>query len=184
MSVIVVDNESKYASALLELLRDKSPTVIGYKDLDYRNFSKNDTVILTGGHGYPILWHDKEYAKEAELIKKHKGPVIGICLGFELIAHIYSSHLHRLNKRRKGEIEVFASCKSPFAIPSKIKVYENHNWSVEKVKRPLVPIAYSKDGIEIFKHSRKRIYGLQFHPEKSSSETMALFKEILASVDA
>ncbi|MGV9001432.1 MAG: glutamine amidotransferase-related protein [Candidatus Saccharimonadaceae bacterium] len=179
MSVIIVDNESKYTNALLKILHQQKPEVINYKDLDYKKLTKGDIVILTGGHGDPILWHKKQYLKETELIKKHKGPIIGICLGFELIAHVYGSHLHFLNERRKGEVALTPSKNSPLVIPASVEVYENHNWSVQKLKRPLRALAYSKDGIEIFKHSRKPIYGLQFHPEESSSGGMAVFSAIL-----
>lgn len=182
MSIVLVDNESKYTSALLKVLRDARPLVVNYKDLDYRNFAKSDVVILTGGHGDPILWHKKQYAKETELVRRHKGPIIGICLGFELIAHVYGSHLHFLNSRRKGEVQLAPTQNNRLNIPGSVQVYENHNWSVPKVKRPLVPLAHSGDGVEIFKHSRKPIYGLQFHPEESSSEGMALFNAILDEV--
>ena len=179
MALVIVDNESKYTNALVEVLRDKNPTVINYKNLDYRELTTGDIVILTGGHRDPILWHKKQYSQETELVKKHKGPIIGICLGFELIAHIYGSHLHLLNVRRKGEVKLITTGIGSFFVPASVSVYENHNWSVQKVKRPLRAIAYSKDGVEFFKHSRKPIYGLQFHPEVSSSAGLSIFNAIL-----
>ena len=182
MSVIIVDNESKYTAALVKLLRHENPKLINYKELDYTTLSKNDIVILTGGHGDPILWHKKQYQQEIDLVKKHKGPIIGICLGFEVIAHIYGSHLHLLNERRKGEIQLSSTKKVVFPIPDKVEVYENHNWTVQKLKRPLIALAISKDGVELFKHSRKPIYGLQFHPEASSSNGMSIFNAILEQV--
>src|ERR1035437_9317342 len=126
MSFVVVDNDSKYSQALLKLLYHEHPRVVNYQDLDYRKLSKGDIVILTGGHGDPILWHKKSYAKEAELIKKHKGPIIGICLGFELIAHVYGSHLRRFETHRKGEVELIPTNFSPIYIPKSVNVYENH----------------------------------------------------------
>ena len=182
MSFVIVDNGSKYTQALQKLLFHEKPLVIHYKNLDYKKLSRGDIVILTGGHGDPILWHKKEYTPEIDLIKKHKGPIIGICLGFELIAHVYKSHLHLRNDRRKGEITLIGTSKSPIIIPTKVSVYENHNWSVLKLKRPLVPLAYSKDGVEIMKHARKPIYGIQFHPEESSSAGASVFSEIISKV--
>lgn len=166
----------------LKILHHDNPTVISYEELDYRNLSKGDIVILTGGHGDPILWHKKQYAKESELVKRHKGSIIGICLGFELIAHIYGSHLHLLNTRRKGEVQLAPTVKSNLNIPTSIRVYENHNWSVLALKRPLKLLAHSVDGIEVLKHSRKPIYGLQFHPEESSLGGMEIFSSILKKV--
>jgi anthranilate/para-aminobenzoate synthase component II len=182
MATILVDNESKYTSALQKALHTERPIVINYNDLDYKKLSKGDIVILTGGLKDPILWHKKQYYKETQLVKRHKGPIIGICLGFELIAHIYGSHLHLLNTRRKGEIGLSSTKFGKLSVPDSVLVYESHNWSVPKLKRPLKAVAYSDDGIEIFKHSRKPIYGMQFHPEESSSGGMIIFNEILESL--
>lgn len=182
MPFVIVDNESKYTTALLKFLYHEHPRLVNYRDLDYRKLSKDDIVILTGGHVDPILWHKKQYAKETELIKRHKGPIIGICLGFELIAHVYGSHLHLLNARRKGEVNLMAAGVGPIHIPKAVHVYENHNWSVRSVKRPLRIVASSKDGVEIFRHSRKPIYGLQFHPEESSLGSVAIFNEIIEHI--
>lgn len=182
MAITIVDNESKYTASLLKLLAHEKPRVVHYSELDYKKIAKGDTVILTGGHGDPVLWHKKQYAREAALIKHHKGPVIGICLGHELIAHIYGSHLHFLDGRRKGEVYLRAARKSSVYIPKMVRVYENHNWSVRTLKRPLKALVFSTDGVEILKHSRKPIYGLQFHPEESSAAAKQLFFDILEKV--
>ncbi len=182
MSLIIVDNESSYSQQLIALFKDESPRVIHYKELAGARIAKNDTVILTGGHGDPILWHKKTYAEESKLVKKHRGPIIGICLGFELIAHVYGSHLHLLNERRKGEVELRPTKRATVHIPEQVTVFENHNWSVQTIKHPLVAVAASDYGIEIIRHARKPIYGMQFHPEMSSPDAVALFKEILREV--
>lgn len=179
MSIVIVDNESKYTAALLKLLYHEKPRVIHYQDLDYKKLSKGDIVILTGGHGDPILWHKKQYLNETQLIKKHKGPIIGICLGFEIIAHVYGSHLHLYNERRKGEVPLTLTGKGRLPLPQSVTVYESHNWSVRTLKRPLQALAYSKDGVEVFKHVRKPIYGIQFHPEESSSSGASVLSAIL-----
>jgi len=182
MSVIIVDNGSKYTEALLGMLAGNDLVVIDYSELDYKKLVKGDTVILTGGHVDPILWHKKQYAREVALIKHHKGPIIGICLGFELIAHVYGSHLHLLNERRKGKVPLTPTGYGSLAVPASVEVYENHNWSVPHIKHPLRALAYSKDGVEIFKHSRKPIYGLQFHPEESSLKGQKIFTSILQEI--
>jgi GMP synthase (glutamine-hydrolysing) len=183
MSIVIVDNESSYTEDLIELLEAEHPKVIHYQELTQLSLSKNDTVILTGGHKDPVLWHDSVYAKEIEIIKKHTGPVIGICLGFELIAHVFGSHLHLLSGRRKGVITLIPTGKGPLSIPVAVRVYENHNWSVRTLKSPLIALATSKDGIEILKHRRKPIYGMQFHPEKSSEAGKKLLQDILTIVN-
>ena len=46
-----------------------------------------------------VLYSDGVYNTELELIKNHRGPIVGICLGMELIAHAYDMHLHRQKRR-------------------------------------------------------------------------------------
>jgi GMP synthase-like glutamine amidotransferase len=184
MAIIIIDNGSKHIRALIHVF--PSAQVLSYKTLPRAHIQKNDLIILSGGHTIPILWHKKEYANEAKLIKKHKGPIIGICLGFELIAHVYGSHLHFLNNRRAGMVQIRSEGKNSI-VPSdvKIEVFEAHNWSVPRVKSPLVALAVSDDGVEVLKHKRKPIYAVQFHPEKSPKEaSRAIFDAILEAVGA
>lgn len=182
MPIVIVDNESSYTKELVNLFGSHTVRIINYRELSSDAIQSGDTVILTGGHNEPILWHETTFAAEIEIVKQHKGPVIGICLGFELIAHVYGTHLHLLNRRRKGELFLTATGKGAIPIPTRVSVFENHNWSVRTLKRPLIALATSEDGVEILKHRTKPIYGMQFHPEKSSPEGLALLKTILEQV--
>ena len=184
MAVVIVDNGSKYTPKLIEMLADRSPRVVAYTDIDNGTIQRNDTIILTGGHAEPILWHKKQYARETRLVNRHKGTIVGICFGFEVIAHVYGSHLHLRHNRIKGDLSLKMTGRGRIAIPNSITVYENHNWTLPKVRRPLIATAYSEYGVEAFQHSRKPIYGMQFHPEMSGSEGRALLNDILdAAID-
>ncbi len=165
-NVVIVDNGSKYLSAIQKLFVDKKIKIYSYDELEVSSLVISDLVILSGGHTNPVLWHGKEFAKEIELIKTHEGPIIGICLGFELITHVFGSHLHLLKHRRKGLVEVWPTKQNELlAQNTLVKVYENHNWSVRKVGLPLESLIESEDGVEVIRHTKRQIYGLQFHPE-------------------
>lgn len=166
MTSLIIDNGSRYKQDLEKLLAKYNPKITRFGDADITKIPSDSFVVLSGGHTIPVLWHNREFANEAEIIKNHPGPILGVCLGAQLIAHVYESHLHLLNERRKGLLEIRASKgTSLLKTEESVRVYENHNWSIKTLGASLVPLAESKDGIEIFKHKSKPIYGFQFHPE-------------------
>ena len=68
------------------------------------------------------------------------------------------------------KIEKIKSDKLLTRIGSSFQAFECHRWHVKKTKS-LIPLAKSKDGIEVVKHPKKLIYGVQFHPEMSVDKT-------------
>lgn len=184
MAVYIINNGSGLLDQLKVLLSSYSPIVIDRCDLSDFKPDKNDLLILSGGHELPVLWHNKEYADELRLVKKHKGPIIGICLGFELITHAYGAHLHKLTDRLHRTIRIY-NTKFSDIIPEQtdINVFESHTWATLHVKSPLVPLAFSDEGIEIIRHKRKPIFGLQFHPEHTSdSNGYIIFSNIIREI--
>lgn len=180
MRTFVIDNDSKYINQLLESLDGLMPVLISYDTLNQNEISSDDLVVLSGGHGYPVLWHEKEYKKEIDIIESHQGPIIGICLGFELISHVFGSHLHRLKARQKGSVLIKPTIKNNIVTDEQsFTVYENHNWSVEKLEKPLIALANSDDGVEVLKHISKPIYGMQFHPEVKNGNGNIILQNIL-----
>lgn len=180
MKTYVIDNGSKYINELLQSLIEQEPILVNYDNIGQNEISENDLVILSGGHGYLILWHDNEYRNEISIIENHSGPIIGICLGFELISHVFGSHLHQLKERRKGIVIIKPTIENSIVEDEQsYSVYENHNWSVEKLNMPLVALARSLDGVEVLKHATRPIYGMQFHPEGKDGNGNIILKSIL-----
>jgi GMP synthase-like glutamine amidotransferase len=94
VKIHIIDDGTKYIDNLTKSLALYRPSLVGYSEIDKSTIRSEDLVILSGGHGYPVLWHEKEYGHEIDIIKNHPGPIVGICLGFQLIAHVFGSHLH------------------------------------------------------------------------------------------
>jgi GMP synthase (glutamine-hydrolysing) len=183
MKTYIIDNGSKYIAELVRILDRLKPVLINYDSIDHSSIRDDDMIVLSGGHGYPVLWHDAEYRKEIDIIKNHTGPIIGICLGFELVSHVYGSHLHQLIQRRKGMVTIIPASKNSIVTDMhELQVYENHNWSVQKLKLPLIALARSSDGIEVMKHISKPIYGMQFHPEGKEGSGSLILENILLDI--
>ena len=67
-------------------------------------------------------------------------------------------------------------------IPDKtsVNVYENHRYSVAKLPEDFISLGCSNVcKYEVFSHIKKRIFGTQFHPEKSDGDGFALLSKFL-----
>lgn len=185
MKAYVIDNGSFYTEQLASLLSKYKVFLRKFDQVSLSSIEPGSLVILSGGHTYKVQWHDKQYAKEIEIIKMHSGPIIGVCLGAQLIAHVYGEHLHTMTENRKGTVSIHPTGNEPllFTDSRNIKVYENHHLSIPKLHKPLMSLAESDDGVEIFRHEDKPIFGIQFHPEVlKNNNGEQLFETILNSL--
>lgn len=167
MKILVIDNNSLELGNLKNCLDGYDYKLIGFDKLNTKATEGYDRLILSGGHAFNVWRSDKSYKKEMNIIKSSKKPVLGICLGFQLICRTYGDVMHNLVKYEKGMIKVKKIQEDTIVkgLPKVFSVFENHRHSVRSVSKDLVPLANSKDGIEIVKHVKKPIWGVQFHPE-------------------
>ena len=172
MILIIDNNEKRFMKLLRSFLKNRG---FKYKIKDFRKISPRDTkafdaIILSGGIGISNNPYLPEFSKEVELIKKTRKPILGICLGFELICHAYESeitemkimsHLERgiFNIKIRKKDDIFKNC------PKIMRVFDSHRWGFINAGERLEVLATSKDGVEAVKHKTKPIYGVQFHPE-------------------
>ena len=183
MRAIIINNVTSYIDQLQALLSEYCDEVATqpYEEADYQGISPSDLVVLSGGHIYPVVNHDDVYQQELKLIARHQGPLLGVCLGFQLIAHAYGAELNLMKNRRKGMVKVELVDSQLAQQLHYVEAYESHRWCVPSVSPPLETLGYSDDGVELFMHESRSIYGMQFHPEQSDDLTMQqLFSEIIS----
>ena len=166
MNLLLIDNGTSFLQTLERSLTDCEISVIAYSSITNDHLEKADLIVLSGGHGYPVVHHENEYTKELQLIRGTFKPIIGICLGFELIVYAFGGELELMKMREKGELQISLTKPIPlFGNTTTITVFESHRWSVKQLPENLEILATSKDGIEIIKHKMLPIIGFQFHPE-------------------
>ena len=167
MKVLIVDNGSSLLDDLVQMFKSYSPEVSSIEDIDISDIAQNTLVVLSGGRRFPVLWHNRQYAKEIELLRYYEGPVFGVCLGFELIGHVYGGHLSLLPRRVHASRKItFTQEGSKYFSQKELDVYESHRFTLKRTFKPLVSLATSIDGVEAVRHQAKPILGVQFHPEK------------------
>lgn len=174
MKILIIDNHTKYIKELSSLFSDV--TILNKenltKDFDITNY---DLLVFSGGSNIPtVLRHPEKYIFEIDLVKRSNIPVIGICLGIEIICEAYGGELQELSKEHKGSVKIKVEdeeLKDKLS-SDEIEVIEGHQIGIKTLPENFISCAYSEHGIEIIKHKEKPIIGFQFHPEISNNKKL------------
>jgi GMP synthase (glutamine-hydrolysing) len=97
-------------------------------------------------------------------------PVLGICYGMQLIAHIEGGQVIRTNRREYGRAEVKvlepSGLFAGFATDEPVTAWMSHGDHIEKPPKGYRVTAESNGNpISAFRHEKRQIFGVQFHPE-------------------
>jgi GMP synthase (glutamine-hydrolysing) len=124
-------------------------------------------IILSGGP-------DIEKADNCiNIALNSKLPVLGICLGHQLIAKAYGGEVGRAESEEYAYTKIYVKDENNLFknIPKEFTAWASHKDEVKKVPECFEILAYSDIcEIESIKHKEKPIYGVQFHPEVSHTE--------------
>ena len=123
-------------------------------------------IILSGGPN--SVYGDR--VPSADLGIFDVAPVLGVCYGMQLIAHLHGAEVVRGGQRQYGRDEIRPTGDSPlfhgFHADENATVWMSHGDHVESAPAGFRVIA-SSDGnaIAAIEHETRPIYGVQFHPE-------------------
>ncbi len=175
MNILLVDNNTKHKNALLTALKGHDvETVFYHPGLNIREEDK-DLVILSGGGGEGREIDDKSpmgdlwYKDEIEFVQRSTKPIIGICMGFEIICRAFGNKVEEMDDVIKGFKELKAGGRDSLVVNRElIRQFESHKWHVASIEgNDFKVLARSPTGIEMIKHKspKKSIIATQFHPE-------------------
>ena len=124
-------------------------------------------VILSGGPA--SVYEDGAPINPPEIFRLGI-PVLGICYGMQLMAHVLGGRVERSLKREFGRSELFIDDASDlFAglnFGSSLQVWMSHGDRIEVPPPGFRPIAHSSNSpVAAIKNEELRAYGVQFHPE-------------------
>lgn len=182
MNVLIIDNGSKHVDKIEQFFDGWDVKRAQFDDPSIHETPADTLAILSGGRKMAVIGHGYEYENEFEFIRNFAGPIIGICLGFEMIAHLNGDWITRLETRIEGNKTVQATVEGELlGLPEEASVYEAHRWILQSVDEPLTVLARSDDGVEAFKHASRPVYGTQFHPEISSDNDGGKILQLLVN---
>jgi GMP synthase (glutamine-hydrolysing) len=135
-------------------------------------------IILSGGPA--SVWDEGSPSLNPNIFNLEI-PILGICYGMQITAHLLSGRVERSIKREFGpaEIEVIDGLDIFSNIPRRTRVWMSHGDRVLELPKGFVPIARSENSpVAAMKDAQGRIFGTQFHPEVVHTE---VGKEILSN---
>lgn len=165
--VLVLDFGSQYTQLIARRIRELGVwSVIEPYNYSIEKILKINPfgIILSGG---PMSVYDKNSPKVEIQIFKLNIPVLGICYGMQLIAHLLNGKVEGSKEREYGLAKI-KTLNSPLFedLPGEQIVWMSHGDRVEILPSGFNSIASSENTSNAaFFHSGKKIFGVQFHPE-------------------
>ena len=128
---------------------------------------KYDKIIISPGPGNP-----NQSGNCIKIVKAlyRKIPILGVCLGHQIIGQVFGSNIIQANKLMHGKTSTIKSKKKGILknLPAKFEATRYHSLIVDKktLSDQLEITAETEDGIIMgIMHKEYNIHGVQFHPE-------------------
>ncbi len=170
--VVILDFGSQYTQLIWRKIREIGvySEILPYDASLEEIKEKALAIILSGGP-------DNIYSEDAPLADKRIFdlgiPVLGICYGLQLIAHVLGGKVAKGEKMEYGPAFLNKYRDDPILndIDLKKTVWMSHKDRVESLPPGFVEVAYTENSpYAIIKSSDGNIYGFQFHPEVVHTE--------------
>ncbi|MBR0367538.1 MAG: glutamine-hydrolyzing GMP synthase [Clostridia bacterium] len=127
-------------------------------------------VILSGG---PASVTDPGAPKCDPAIYELGVPVLGICYGMQLTAHLLGGGVERAAEREYGRVRVRMKARDGLleGMSPESAAWMSHTWQVSQCPPGFHPIAETDNcPVAAMANEERRVYGVQFHPEVTHTE--------------
>ncbi|RPI00631.1 MAG: glutamine-hydrolyzing GMP synthase, partial [Calditrichaeota bacterium] len=180
-TIVVLDFGSQYTQLIARRVRECGV----YSEIKPFHISTDELramnpagIILSGGPS-------SVYAENAPLpdpaIFDLGCPILGICYGLQIIAHLFDGEVDKAPRREFGRAQLYIDDAGDLfhGLDSPIEVWMSHGDHLTRLPRNFHSIAHSPNSpIAALKHAHSSIFGIQFHPEVVHTP---FGKEILAN---
>src|SRR5680860_419270 len=154
MKILLIDNNTVHKTNLLENLANHQVEIQIYKPGMKFHDADKDLVILSGGggEGQEIAdSYNKEglwYKDEIDFVKTTTKPVLGICMGFEVICYAFGASVNQMDKTIHGVKQIKTTSLGQKLFNNKVlKQFEAHKWSVKLPPTNFDVLAESATGV-------------------------------------
>jgi len=181
-TIAILDFGSQYTQVIARRIRECSvySTILRYDTPAEKIKELSPSgLILSGG---PASVYDANAPLPDPKIFELGIPILGICYGMQVIAHFLGGKVEKGLKREYGKSTLTiadSSCALFKNLPQTIIVWNSHGDKLTAIPKDFVVVATTENSdFAAIEHPRKKIFGLQFHPEVAHTP---LGKEILSN---
>lgn len=169
MKILIVDNHDSFTHNLEHLVAtytNTEPWILPYSQWNPNDIEPNlDLIIISAGPGHP-----RDYPRYAQLFAKTQTPLLGICLGMQIINVNLGGTVIKLASCVHGQADTLLFQRKSF------RIARYHSLYVDKVGQGLEIIARNAQNIPMaLRHQQRPILGYQFHPESFLTDDGNLF---------
>lgn len=175
MNILMIDNYDSFTYNLVHYLEmnDKGVNIIVKQPYELNNNTIDDESII-GIVVSPGPSHPKDRPEVIEFLKSAWGkvPILGICLGHQMLWHMTGGTVTHLKRPVHGETyELTHDEKFIYKnIDNPIQITRYHSLVCKGDNDEFVVVGTADDEIMAIRHKTEDIFGLQYHPESILSE--------------
>ncbi|WP_018023532.1 aminodeoxychorismate synthase component I [Corynebacterium ulceribovis] len=174
MRALLIDNFDSFTYNLADLLYQafgQEPTVVkNTADWSSLPLSDFDLAVISPGPGTPT--RPSDVGISAQLLRQSELPVLGVCLGHQLIAHAFGGQVTHASEPVHGRVAwVDHSNAGLFAgVSNPLPVVRYHSLAATSLPECVEVTATVADGtVMALRHRSLPFAGVQFHPESIAS---------------
>ena len=185
--IIIIDFGSQVTKLIARRIRDFGvfSEILTINDLyKIRDYKKIKGIVLSGG---PSTVTKKKYLKIPKEIFLKKIPILGVCLGHQVIGQVFGGKIVKAKNLMHGKTSKIKHIKKGLFknIKNNFEATRYHSLIVERKNFPknLIITAQTKNNtIMGLMHKNYNIHGFQFHPESISTKVgMKLIKNFITN---
>ena len=156
MTGLIINHDTKYIGKLIQLFQ-------GCDVMNYRNFNAEkaenyDYIVLSGG---PIDITGDNIKEEKEWLRTTEKPILGICLGIQILCLVFGETMFRFPANRKINERVRF-------VDTDYNMFYNHSYYFNRIPQEF--IGEVKNNVLVYmRHKTKPILAFQGHPEMTEN---------------
>ncbi len=172
-TIIILDFGSQYTQLIARRIRESQVycEILPFKvDPDFFKDKNLKGIILSGG---PSSVFDKNAPVCNKKVFELNVPVLGICYGLQLLAHLFGGKVEKSKRREYGKaiINIIDHQDLFKGLKKRLSVWMSHGDFVNKLPKGYKRLASSENiPLAAVKNPEQRIFGVQFHPEVAHTQ--------------
>ena len=174
--ILIIDFGSQFTQLIARRIRELGvfSEIISHKKINSLNIFKNvKGIVLSGG---PLSVYQNNKVKLNKKIIELGIPILGICFGHQIISKVMGGKVKTSRSREFGLAKIKKKNNSPliknfFGKKNINNVWMSHADQVYKLPKGFKVIASTNNSkFTIIENNKKKIYGVQFHPEVTHTD--------------